>query len=91
MNTDLTEINMVSGVNEKGNGFVTVSAHGGGGVILLGQMSPEEVRQHALIMLGAAEAAEQDAAVLRLIRKLNLPEELAGAIITELRESRDSS
>lgn len=89
----LTNIFMTSGVNEEGNGFVTIAAHGliheKDGIVLIGQLDPEEVRNHALAYLEAAEAAEQDAAVLRLIRKLDLPEEMAGLIITELRESRE--
>jgi len=88
--TTLTGIFMTSGVNERGEGFVTVSAHGEGGVILVGQLSPDEIRQHAMAYLEAAEGAETDAAVLRLIRKMDLPEQLAAAIITELREGRPS-
>jgi hypothetical protein len=84
----LTNIVMTSGVNEDGDGFVTIAAHGEEGTVLLGQLSPDEVRDHALAYLGAAEAAEQDAAVLRVIRKLELPDQLAGAVITELREGR---
>jgi hypothetical protein len=87
----LEGIFMTSGVNESGEGFVHVAAHGAGGVILLGQLSPAEIRQHALAYLEVAEAAEQDAAVLRLIRKLELPEQLAGAIIHELREGREGN
>lgn len=87
---DLSNIFMTSGVNDKGEGFVTIAAHGSNGTILTGQLSPDEVRKHAVDYLEAAEAADQDAAVLRIIRKLGLPEELAGAIITELRESREN-
>ena len=87
---DLAGIYMTSGVNERGEGFVTVAAHGSTGTILAGQLSPDEVRAHALGYLETAEAADQDAAVLRCIRKLELPEELAGAIITELRSSRET-
>lgn len=86
--TELSSINMVNGVNGRGEPFVSVSALGADGTILLGQLSPDEIREHALAYLAAAEAAEQDAATLRCIRKLELPEQLAGAIITELRESR---
>jgi len=85
----LSNIYMTSGVNEKGEGFVTVAAHGDKGTILTGQLSPAEVRAHALAMLESAEGADQDAAVLRVVRKLDLPEQLAGAVITELRESRE--
>lgn len=87
----LTNIFMTSGVNEKGEGFVTIAAHGDDGTILVGQLDPEEIRKHAMGYLEAAEAADQDAAVLRVIRNLELPEELAGMVITELRNSREES
>ena len=54
----------------------------------LGQLTPDEARTMALHWLEVAEAADQDAAVVRLIRKMELPDELAGAIVTELREGR---
>jgi hypothetical protein len=88
--TTLTDIVITSGVNERGEAFCTVAAHGEGGVILLGQLPPDEVRQHAMAYLTAAEAADQDAAVLRVIRKIGMPDNLAGAVITELRESRET-
>jgi hypothetical protein len=75
-------------VNGRGEGFCTVAAHSEGGQILVGQLDPKEVRAMALAWLESAEAAEQDAAALRCIRKLELPDELAGAIIAELRDSR---
>jgi hypothetical protein len=90
MSTDLEGIYVTSGVNDDGDGFCTVAAHSReGGVILLGQLGPTEVRTMALAWLEAAEAAEQDAAVLRCIRKLELPDAVAGVVIRELRESRD--
>lgn len=85
----LSNIFMTSGVNESGEGFVTIAAHGDDGTILMGQLSPNEMRKHAMGYLEAAEAAEQDAAVLRIVRKLELPEQLAGMVITELRNSRE--
>lgn len=88
---DLGEIFITSGVNERGEGFCTVAAHARDGrTILLGQLSPDEVRRHALAYLEAAEAADQDAAVLRVVRRLELPDNLAGAVIVELRESRET-
>jgi len=87
-NDDLVEIHVASGVNEAGAGFCTITARGGGGRILIGQLDPETVRTMALDWLGAAEAAEQDAAVLRVVRKLGLPDDLAGAVIAELRDTR---
>lgn len=87
---DLIDVFITSGVNDKGEPFCTVAAHGEGGVILLGQLHPDEVREHALGYLAAAEAAEQDAAVLRVVRQLDLPDLMAGLVVTELRESRKS-
>jgi hypothetical protein len=88
-NDDLAEVTITNGVNERGVGFCTVVARNPRGTIMLmGQLTPTEVRQHAMAYLEAAEAAEQDAAVLRCVRKLELPDELAGAVIAELRDSR---
>ena len=87
--TELEGIYVTSGVNGKGEGFCTVSAHAASGIILVGQLPPKEVRTMALQWLESAEAAEQDAAVLRVVRKLDLPDNLAGAVIIELRSSRD--
>lgn len=84
----LKDIFVTNGVNTKGEPFVTIAAHSSDGIILLGQLSPEELRQHALNYIACAEAAEQDAATLRTIRDLGLPEELAGAIIHNLRDNR---
>ena len=82
---------MTSGVNPDGEGFVTIAAHGTEGTVLIGQLNPDDIRQHALGYLETAEAAEQDAAVLRLIRNLGLPDEIAGLVITELRKSRNDA
>lgn len=85
---DLVSIDVRSGVNESGTGFLTVVATAGNGRMILGQLDPATVRHMALDWIEAAEAAEQDAAVLRCIRKLELPDAMAGAIIAELRDSR---
>jgi hypothetical protein len=87
-NDDLESIDVRSGVNERGEPFLTVVAMAAGGRMILGQLEPPEVRLMAMAWLEAAEAAEQDAAVLRCVRKLELPEELAGAVVAELRNSR---
>lgn len=86
---NLAAVNVSSGVNEHGEGFLTVAASSADGTILIGQLSPTEVRGMALQWLEIAEAAEQDAAVLRCIRKLQLPDKLAGAVIQELRSGRN--
>lgn len=56
-----------------------------------GQLTPNEVRQMALLWLGAAEAAEQDAIVFQLIREeLEFPPELAAQFIQRMRAIRDA-
>lgn len=85
---DLVSIDVRSGVNESGKGFLTVIATAGNGRMIFGQLDPTTVRRMAMDWLEAAEAAEQDAAVLRCVRKLEMPDELAGAIVAELRDSR---
>lgn len=84
----LGAIFFTSGVNDKNEGFITIAAHGDDGTIMVGQLPPDDLRVHARAAFEAAEAADQDAAVLRCVLKLGLPEELAGLVITELRESR---
>jgi hypothetical protein len=89
MDIELANIFLTSGVNEEGEGFVHIAAHSSeGGIILIGQLTPQAMREHGMACVEAAEAAEQDAAVLRTIRKLQLPDQLAGAIISELRDTR---
>ena len=85
---DLAGIDIRNGVNEAGEPFLTVVATAAGGRMLLGQLTPSEVRAMALAWLEGAEAAEQDAATLRCIRRLELPDALAGAIIADLRDHR---
>ena len=88
MTDDLASVTVTSGVNDRGEPFLTVTATTEGGRFIVGQVDPATARQQAMAFLGAAEAAEQDAAVLRVIRKLELPDELAGAVVIELRNSR---
>lgn len=70
---DLAAVDVRSGVNGDGEGFCTVVASSASGRLLVGQLTPDEVRALALSWLEAAEAAEHDAAVLRCIRRLELP------------------
>jgi hypothetical protein len=84
-------IEVRTGINQDGEGFVTTIAVDSEGRMLLGQLDTHEVRLLALNLLTAAEAADQDGAVLRCIRKLDLPDDLAAAIVTELRSSRGDS
>jgi hypothetical protein len=85
---DIANIECRSGVNDRDQGFITVVVVTGDERMLLGQLDPATARQLGMQFLEVAEAAEQDAAVMRVIHKLELPEELAGAVIAELRDSR---
>lgn len=88
MSGDVESVEVRSGVNEQGEGFchIIISIDGG---LHIGQLTPALMRSMAMDWLQAAEAAEQDAAVFRCIRKLKLPDEMAGAVIAELRDTRD--
>jgi hypothetical protein len=56
-----TALGQQSGVNKEGEPFVQLLVTRNGKDEVVGQFSPEEVRQHALTLLEVAEAAEQDA------------------------------
>jgi len=85
---ELSSISISSGVNENGVGFLTVSCISTDKEMFVGQLDPETVRKLALDWLESAEAAEQDAAVFRLFRKMDIEDAVLGAVITELRNSR---
>lgn len=95
---DLDSIDFESGVAEDGRGFVKIRAagtHDGRAVVLLGQLDPSEVEAHALAYMQAAEAARQDAAVLRTLRRVlggspaaQYADMVAGEVIVELRKGR---
>lgn len=90
---ELHEINMVSGVNKHGQGFITVTAVGHDRTMLVGQMSPKDWREHGLACVACAEAAEQDAAVYQTILDIlgdeDRASQLAAEIITRLRKMRE--
>ena len=83
-------ITMHSGVNQEGRGFVHLAW--GRESELRAQFTPAEVRQHALSLLEAAEAAEGDSMVLKLMTdRVGLDRPRALQIIGELRGLRDSA
>ena len=87
---DLVSIDVRSGVNERKEGFCTIVATAHGGRILLGQLTPNEVRDMALRFLGAAEAAETDAIVYQLLAdKFHLEDNIIGHFIGDMRDLRD--
>ena len=88
---ELVSIGIQTGVNEQGQGFCTVVATSQERDLLIGQLPPDTVRKMALDWLGAAEAAETDGIVYRLLSsKFGLPLEAVGAFISQMRDERDS-
>ena len=74
-----------SGVNPKGEPFVQLLL----GEKIIGQMTPDEARDHARAITEAAESAEQDAFLLDFAQnKIGLPFQEAGKIIVAFREYR---
>lgn len=87
--SDLAAIEVESGVTESAAPFCRVRCVADNGeTILLGQLPPEVLRTQAMQFLAVAEAAEQEAAVFRLMRDLELPEELAAQIVRNIRDNR---
>lgn len=74
-----------TGVNTKGEPFVQLLR--GGKVI--GQMSPEQARDHAHAILEAAEAAEQDAFIYDwVLNKVGGGPAQAGGLLVDFRKYR---
>jgi hypothetical protein len=79
-----------SGVNKAGEPFVQLLMSKDGKETFIGQMSPDDCRQHALAILEAAEAAEQDAFLMWFVReKLGGDLAMAGGIMQEFRMWRE--
>jgi hypothetical protein len=88
---DITRIGMESGVSAfTGAPFVKLTVDfPDGSSKAMGQMTPEEVRQHALQLLETAEAAVHDAAMAQWLRKrLDADPEHAAAMVADIREFR---
>jgi hypothetical protein len=90
---DLANLVIVNGVNDRLEGFVTITAQGSKGTLLVGQLSIEECREHGILFISIAEAAQQDAVAFKVLKNLfpeeGMAEKLAGLIITKLREERE--
>jgi hypothetical protein len=85
---DLVSVEVRSGVSERGDPFCTVVAETSTRQLLLGQLPPDTVRQMALDFLGAAEAAETDAIVFRLLRRVGLEDAAIGRFVADMRDER---
>lgn len=78
-------ITVTSGVSVfTGLPFCGVEVNG----VAYGQLTPNEVRMMALHWLGAAEAAESDAAVFAELKSADLEDAVAATFITNLRSRR---
>ncbi len=89
----LVNVEVVSGTAQDGpedfRGFVTVRAVAEDGSIMAGQLDPDELRAMALTFLSAAEAAEQDAMVFRvLVASVGAPAEVAARVVMDMRKER---
>jgi len=82
---DASGIDVESGVSAaSGYGFVTLRWGSMGG-----QLTTREARAHALSILGAADAADDDAVVMRwLTTTMGLAVEAAAAVLGDLRRAR---
>jgi hypothetical protein len=57
-------------------------------VVLIGQLSPEKVRETALNWLRCADASESDSAIFAVLKDAGLDENAIGFAISELRDKR---
>jgi hypothetical protein len=90
----LKAVETLAGVKDTGEpgsytGFLTLRAVAENGDILIGQVTPAELREQALSLLSAAEAAEQDATVMSvLVTHFSVPFDTASAVIHAMRNAR---
>lgn len=87
---DIVAIDVNSGVNEDGVGFIHIIITTEDKKFLMGQVTPKELRDIALQFLEAAEAAETDAIIYRMLQNqfhLDLP--AIGMFISQIREMRE--
>lgn len=88
----LVNIEVVSGTAQDGpedfRGFVTVRAIAEDGSIMAGQLDPDELRAMALSFLSAAEAADQDALVFRVLTKRGIAADVAAIMVRDMRGER---
>lgn len=56
-----------------------------------GQCTPDEARAVAMSILAAAEAAESDAAVVKLLRGIGVEDESVAGFVVDLRKVRSES
>lgn len=87
---ELRSIDVVSGVNESGEGFVTITATDQKRNLMVGQLPPDTVRELAMNFLACAEASETDAIVYRLLRdKFGLEMPAVQMFVLDMRNARE--
>ncbi len=87
---ELRSIDVISGVNDAGEGFVTVTATDQNRGMMIGQLPPDTLRELAMNFLACAEASETDAIVYRLLRdKFGLDISTVGYFVADMREMRE--
>lgn len=85
----LAIIGVTSGVSEAGEPFIAVRATAEDDrFVLLGQLTPDELRQQAMYFLAAAEAAETDALVYKVLGGMGMEPSGRARFIALLREAR---
>lgn len=74
-----------SGINAKGEPFIQLIR----GQKVIGQMSPEQARDHALAILESAEAAEQDAFIYDwVLNRIGGGQQQAAGLLVDFRKYR---
>jgi len=77
-----------SGINLKGEPFVQLILDGK----IIAQMSTTEARDHAMAVLQSAEAAEQDAFFMHMLKeRVKLPLDVIAEILKEFRRFREAA
>lgn len=91
---DMHYTEVTSGVNDELVPFLQVRTFGtlnGEDIILLGQLTPDDIRKHALDLLAAAEAAESDSLIItELTESIGVTLDVAGQFLVNLRNRRDN-
>jgi hypothetical protein len=89
----LESVNIESGVSAfDGKGFCRIEAKATNGDVMIGQLTPGEMRAMALSWVEAATAAEHDAGLLDfLLHTLELDNETAGNVLLNIRTRREGA
>ena len=86
----LVTLELTSGMNQEGQGIVTIAAVAEDGRIFKGQLEPSLVRGLGQTCFTVAEAADSDAIVFSLLqRKFELDIPSTVSFINDIREARE--